>query len=264
MILRPITVGVMGWVIISILLATGDWVSHHFAWEHKENNMSVRRINTQLRVLIRSSVLVILLLTFIGVAMTIPAIRNLGISLFASAGVASLVVGMAARPAFANLIAGLQIALAQPIRIDDVVIVEGQWGRIEEITLTYVVICIWDLRRLIVPLSYFMEKPFENWTHSASALLGSVVLHVDYALPVEPIRKEFKRILDTSALWNHDTCVLQVTEATEKTKELRALMSAQDASALFDLQCEVREKLIDYIQVNYPRCLPHNRTELMD
>jgi hypothetical protein len=176
--------------------------------------------------------------------------------------VAGLVVGMAARPLLANLIAGIQIALTQPIRVDDVVIVEGEWGRIAEITATYVVVHIWDDRRLVVPLNYFNEQPFQNWTRRSSDLLGTAFFHMDYTFPVEEGRTALRRILESTDLWDGRVCVLQVTDATEQTVELRALMSAIDAGTAWDLRCYVRETFVKFLQENYPDALPETRALL--
>jgi small-conductance mechanosensitive channel len=194
--------------------------------------------------------------------MTFPSIRNVGISLFASAGVAGLAIGMAARPMLSNIIAGIQIALTVPISIDDVVIVEGEWGWIEEIGSTYVVVRIWDLRRLVVPLSYFIEKPFENWTRRTADILGTVFVYTDYTVPVDEVRQELLRVLKTSDLWDGKTWGLQVTNASERSVELRALMSSANSSASWDLRCYVRERLIKFLQERYPQSLPRLRAEL--
>jgi hypothetical protein len=194
--------------------------------------------------------------------MTFPAIRHVGITLFASAGLAGLVAGMAARSTLSNLLAGVQIALTEPIRLDDVVIVEGEWGWIEEIGTTYVVVRIWDLRRLVVPLSYFIEHPFQNWTRVTSDLLGTVFVYTDYRVPVDEVRVELHRILQASGMWDGKAWGLQVTDATEHTLQLRALMSATDSSTAWDLRCHVREKLIALLQQRYPQSLPRVRAEL--
>jgi hypothetical protein len=194
--------------------------------------------------------------------MTFPAIRHIGITLFASAGVAGLVVGMAARSTLSNLFAGIQIALTEPIRIEDVVIVEGEWGWIEEIGTTYVVVRIWDLRRLVVPLSYFIEHPFQNWTRVTADLLGTVIVYADYTVPVEEVRAELHRILQASEMWDGKVWGLQVTDATEHTLQLRALMSAADSSIAWDLRCHVREKLVAFLQERHPHSLPRVRAEL--
>jgi small-conductance mechanosensitive channel len=227
-----------------------------------QDNLQARRIHTQMQVLRRIAVGVITIVSIAAILMTFPGVRAIGATLFASAGVAGLVLGIAARPAIGNLLAGLQIALSEPIRIDDVVIVEGEWGRIEEIRTTYVVVRIWDKRRLIVPLSYFIEKPFQNWTRQTSDLLGTVFLYADYTLPVAVVRKELQRLVDNSPLWDHKACGLVVTDATEHSVQLRAVVSATNSSDLWDLRCLVREQLIEFLQKNYPQCLPRSRVNL--
>jgi small-conductance mechanosensitive channel len=176
--------------------------------------------------------------------------------------VVGIVVGMAAQRTIATFIAGIQIAITQPIRVDDVVIVENEWGRIEEITLTYVVVKIWDLRRLIVPITYFIESPFQNWTRTSAEILGTVFVYADYTIPIDAIRGELHDILKKSDHWDGKVCVLQVTNASDRTIELRALMSAADASAAWTLRCEVREELIEFIKRKYPQALPKVRAEL--
>jgi small-conductance mechanosensitive channel len=223
------------------------------------DNLHARRIHTQTQVLQRVLVICIVVVTIGVVLMTFPSARQIGTTVFASAGIAGVIVGMAARSTFASLIAGLQVALTQPIRIDDAVVVEGEWGWIEEIESTYVVIRLWDLRRLIVPLSYFIEKPFQNWTRTTAEIIGTIFIFVDYKLPVEPVRAELQRILQNSDLWNRKTCVLQVTDLTETTMQLRCLMSANSSSLAFDLRCHVREQLIKFLQENYPQFLPTRR-----
>jgi small-conductance mechanosensitive channel len=194
--------------------------------------------------------------------MTFPEIRELGGSVLASAGLAGLVGGIAMRPTISNLIAGLQIAVTQPIRIEDVVIVEGDWGWIEEILTTYVVVRTWDLRRLIVPLSYFIDHVFQNWTRRTADLLAYVYIYCDYSVPVEELRTEFRRLVESSPLWNQQVCVLQVTDASERTMQVRALTSASDSSKAWDLRCYVRENLIRFLQQKYPESLPKTRAEL--
>ena len=175
---------------------------------------------------------------------------------------AGLVAGIAARPVLGNLIAGLQIALTQPIRIDDVLIVEGEWGRVEEITGSYVVVRIWDDRRMIVPLEWFIQHPFQNWTRTTSELLGTVHLWVDYAMPLVPLREELERICRSAPEWDGRLCLLQVTDSSERALQLRALVSARDASIAWDLRCRVREGLVEFIRKNYPECLPRLRGSL--
>lgn len=183
----------------------------------------------------------------------------MGASLLASAGVVGIVAGIAARPVFSNIIAGLQIALAQPIRIDDVLIVQGEWGRVEEITGTYVVLAIWDERRLIIPLQWFIENPFQNWTRTSSQILGTVFLFADYRLPLDPLRAELDRILKTAPEWDRRVSVLQLTDVTERTIQIRVLVSARSSGLAFDLRCRVREALVTFIQREYPDCLPQVR-----
>lgn len=223
------------------------------------DNLRARSVHTQARVLARS---VMFMLGLVGTAlilMTFPGIRQIGASLLASAGLAALVAGLAARPVLGNLVAGLQIALAQPLRLDDVVIVDGEWGRVEEITGTYIVVRIWDERRLIVPLEWFIQHPFQNWTRNSAQLLGSVQLWVDYAMPLAPLRAELERVCQAAPEWDGRLCLLQVTDSTERAMQLRALVSAGDSSRTWDLRCRVREALISFIQAGYADCLPRLR-----
>jgi small-conductance mechanosensitive channel len=224
-----------------------------------DDNLQARRIKTQATVLSRTAIVLVLLAGTAMALMTFPGARQLGASLLASAGVIGIIGGMAARPVFSNLIAGLQLALAQPIRLDDVLIVNNEWGRVEEITGTYVVLALWDERRMIVPLQWFIENPFQNWTRTNSQLLGTVILYVDYATPVEPVRIELERVVRDAPEWDRRVCVLQVTDATEKAMQLRALVSARDAGKSFDLRCRVREALLAFIAREYPQHLPQLR-----
>ena len=227
------------------------------------DNLRARQIQTQSRVLLRTLTFFVLLIGAAAMLMTFPGARQFGASLLASAGLAGLAVGFAARPVLANLIAGLQIAMTQPIRLDDVVIVEGEWGRIEEITGTYVVVRIWDDRRLVVPLQYFIEKPFQNWTRRSSSLIGTVFLWADYSLPLEPLREELRRLCkEVPELWDGRVCVLQVTDTSEKSIQLRALVSSPDSSRNWDLRCHIRESLLGFIQRQYPHSLPQVRADL--
>jgi small-conductance mechanosensitive channel len=221
-----------------------------------EDNLQARRIHTQSRVMLRVMMSVVMLIGLSSVLMTFPGIRQIGISLLASAGVAGLVAGIAARPVLGNLIAGLQIALTQPIRLDDVVIVQNEWGWIEEITSTYVVIRLWDQRRLVVPLQWFIENPFQNWTRTNSQIIGSVFLWVDYRMPLEPLREETQRICDSAPDWDRRVCLMQITDTTEYAMQLRVLASSTDSPRNWDLRCLVREGLISFIQSKYPEFLP--------
>ena len=223
------------------------------------DNLQARRVLTQTRVLARTAMSVVLVAGGAMMLMTFPGARQVGASLLASAGVIGIVAGLAAKPVFSNLIAGLQIALSQPIRIDDVLVVEGEWGRVEEITGTFVVVRIWDDRRLILPLTYFIEKPFQNWTRHSAQLLGSVFLHVDYGMPVAPLREEAERIVKAAPEWDGRFFNLRVTDATERTMQIRVLCTAATSGLAFDLRCGVREGLIDFMQREYPQFLPKMR-----
>lgn len=225
-----------------------------------QDNLKARRVLTQTRVLTRSAHFIVGFIGLAFVLLTLPGARQFGASLLASAGVAGLVAGIAARPVLGNFIAGLQIAFSQPIRIDDVLIVEGEWGRVEEITGTFVVVKIWDERRLIVPLQWFVENPFQNWTHSSSTIFGTVFLSLDFSVPIAPLRQEFERLTHASELWDKRVCVLQVTDATERTVQLRFLVSTQDSGRAFDLRCLIREGMINFITQNYPHALPRLRS----
>jgi small-conductance mechanosensitive channel len=225
------------------------------------DNLHARRVQTQTRVLGRIAASTVLVAGLAFMLMTFPRARQLGTSILASAGVAGLVIGIAARSVFSNLLAGLQIALAQPIRIDDVLIVEGEWGRVEEITATYVVLHIWDERRLIIPLQWFIEHPFQNWTRREAALLGTVMLWVDYTLPVEAIRQEARRQCEALPQWDRRVCVVQVTETSERCMQVRVLVSSANSGDNFDLRCALREGLIQFIHREFPGALPRVRAE---
>jgi len=194
--------------------------------------------------------------------MVFESVRQLGTSILASAGVLGIIVGFAAQKSIATVLAGFQIAMTQPIRLDDVVIVEGEWGRIEEITLTYVVVLIWDQRRLVVPISYFIEKPFQNWTRVSAELLGTIFLYMDYTVPLDKLRAELDRLLAETDMWDKRVKVVQVTDSKERVIEVRVLVSAADASTAWNLRCMLREKLIGYLQRNHPESLPRTRAEL--
>ena len=220
-----------------------------------------RKHVTQVRLLDRSGKTMIGLIAVAAALMTMPAVRQYGVSLFASAGAAGLVVGLAARPVLSNLLAGIQIAITQPIRIEDSVVVNNEWGWIEDITSTYVVVRTWDLRRLIVPLAWFLEQPFQNWTREGSELIGTVLLFVDYQTPTAEVRTEVERIVGESALWDGKVVSLQVVDATHEAIQIRVLVSASDASRTWDLRCEVREKLVAYLQSHHPHALPRRRQQ---
>jgi small-conductance mechanosensitive channel len=228
----------------------------------EKDNLHARKVFTQFRILERIIIFMVILIAIAIALMTFDSIRRIGVSLFASAGVAGIIIGFAAQKVIASVLAGFQIAFTQPIRIDDVVIVENEWGWIEEINLTYVVVRIWDKRRLIVPTTYFIETPFQNWTRVSADILGTVFIYTDYQVPVDELRKEFTRILEESDLWDGKVNVMQVTNATDRSLEIRALMSTDDSPTAWDLRVMVREKLIAFVQKNYPTSLPRTRIEM--
>jgi small-conductance mechanosensitive channel len=249
-----------GWAVVILAELAGDIVFTRFTMDSPDN-LSARRIRTQTQVLQRIVILTVTIVTVAVMLMTFPAVRHVGMSLLASAGLAGLVVGMAARSTLSNLIAGIQVAITQPIRIEDAIVIEGEWGWIEEINTTYIVVRLWDLRRLIVPLNYFIDKPFQNWTRTTADILGTVILYVDYTVPVQALREELHRILQSTDLWDKKNWALQVTDATESTVQIRALMSARNAPSAFDLRCYVREKLLQYLRDSHPLALPTKREQ---
>jgi small-conductance mechanosensitive channel len=249
------------WLMVGGVAAVGAFVRSGYDVQQRDN-LAARRVHTQVLVLERAAAVLIILFG-VGLAlMTFPRVRELGTGLLASAGVVGLVIGLAARPLLENMIAGLQLALTQPIRIDDVVIVKGEWGRVEEITTTYVVVRIWDERRLIVPFAAFIQESFQNWTRRSSQILGTVFLYADYTVPVEAVRSALQQIVRESPLWDGRVCNLQVTNATEQTVELRALVSAADSGEAWELRVYVREKLLAYLQREHPGALPRARVVL--
>lgn len=256
-----ILIAAVAWLTISLTDVVRDLVSERYRLDVADN-LEARQVHTRIRVLRRVVVVVVSFLSLSLMLMTFPSIRQVGTTLFASAGIIGLVAGMAARPALSNLIAGVQIAVTRPIRIDDVVIVENEWGWIEEIGTTFVVVRVWDLRRLVVPLSYFIDHPFQNWTRQTADILGTVFVYTDYTVPVEEVRQELHRILKASGMWDGKVWGMQVTNTTDRAVELRALMSAPDSGKAWNLRCHVREKLIEYLQRCYPESLPRARAEL--
>jgi small-conductance mechanosensitive channel len=254
-------IATVAWVFILLSEVLSDALYARYRMEVSDN-FAARRIRTQTMVLRRIFTVVIVVITAGVMLMTFPEIRQLGTSVLASAGIAGLVIGMAMKSTLSNLMAGLQIAFTAPIRIEDVVIVNGEYGWIEEILTTYVVVRTWDLRRLVVPLTYFIENVFQNWTRRTADLLAYVYLYCDYTAPVEEMRQEFRRIVESTPLWDGKVCALQVSDASEQTMQIRALTSAADSSKAWDLRCLVREKLIQFLQERYPECLPRARAEL--
>jgi small-conductance mechanosensitive channel len=254
-------IGLIAWLIIRSVDVLRDVLMAKYDIS-KKDNLLARQIHTQIDILEQIVTVAVIVLGLGTALMLLPGAKAIGKTILASAGVIGIVVGFAAQKTIATFFAGLQIALAQPIRLDDVVIVEGEWGRIEEITLTYVVVRIWDQRRLIIPVTHFIDKPFQNWTRTTAELLGTVFIYTDHTVPVDGVRAELQRILEASPKWDKRVCVLQVTNTSERGIELRALMSAADASAAWDLRCEVREKLVAFLQEQYPQALPRIRAEL--
>jgi len=248
------------WLFVNLALTGQDIVLSRFDVQ-LDDNLKARSVHTQLTILVKIVLVGIMVLAAGTMLMTFDRIRHVGVSILASAGMIGIILGFAAQRSIATLFAGLQIAFTQPIRLDDAVIVEGEWGWVEEITLTYVVIKIWDLRRLVVPVTYFLEKPFQNWTRSSSNLLGSVFIYADYAVPVDKVRQELRDILQASEKWDGQVCAVQVTNCSERTLELRLLMSAADSSRTFDLRCEAREKILAFLLKHYPESLPRLRTD---
>ncbi|MBV9062153.1 MAG: mechanosensitive ion channel [Alphaproteobacteria bacterium] len=249
-----------GWI---ALIAGNIAVERYTGGFHLDtaDNLLARKAITQARIFKRALNVAIIVVTAALALMTFDSVRQFGVSLFASAGVAGIVVGLAAQPVLGNLLAGMQIAVTQPIRIDDAVFVENEFGFVEEITSTYIVIRLWDWRRLVLPLTYFLQKPFQNWTHSGSALLGNAKVYLDYAAPIDRIRAKVTEIVTRSNLWDKNIVRVQVTDARETTIEVRVLFSARDSGAASDLASLIREQLIAFIQQEMPEALPVQRTE---
>lgn len=255
-------IAAVAWLIVRLTYVLEDVVVDRYR-AAVDDDLRMRRMQTQIRVLRKITVVVVAVVAVALALLTFAQVRAVGASLLASAGLVGLVAGLAARPTVTNLVAGAQLAITQPIRLEDVVVVDGQWGRIEEITLTYVVVRVWDLRRLVLPISYFTSTPFENWTRSSTNLIGAVHLEVDYTTPVERVRAELERIVAATPRWDGKTWNLQVTQAGTQTLQLRALISAADSPTLWDLRCEVREHLVAFLQRELPECLPRVRAEVL-
>jgi small-conductance mechanosensitive channel len=249
------------WLAASLLLVFQDTALARFRLDVPDNRQA-RRIRTQIVMLRRVTVAVVALLALGVMLMTFPSVRGIGATVLASAGVIGAVAALAAQSVLGNVVAGVQLAFSGAVRLDDVVVVEGEWGRIEELTLSYVVVHIWDDRRLILPTSYFTTKPFQNWTRTQSAVLGTAEFDVDWEVPVQAVREEMRRFVEGTAQWDGRVCVLQVTDATGGMVRLRALVSARDAGDLWDLRCLVREHLVAWIRDQRPTALPRMRAEV--
>ncbi|MCJ9706651.1 MULTISPECIES: mechanosensitive ion channel family protein [unclassified Bradyrhizobium] len=254
-------IALIGWISIRIVDMSAARYLQNF--RDVTENFVARKHVTQVRVFKRVTDTIIVIITVSTALMTFDSVRQYGVSLFASAGAAGIIVGLAARPLLSNLIAGLQIAITQPIRIEDAVIIENEWGWVEDIAATYVVIRLWDWRRMVVPLSYFIEKPFQNWTRDTASLIGVIALHVDYRADVPRIRRWLEEAVKQSKLWDGAVVNLQVIDADSRTIELRALVSARNAPQSWDLRCEIREKLVAFIRDEMPEALPRERAILI-
>ena len=252
-------IAAVAWLVAAFLLVLEDVALARWRTDVADN-LKARRLKTQVVILRRVTVAAIVVVTLGVMLITFPAVRALGASVIASAGLISVIAALAAQSTLGNVFAGLQLAFSDAVRIDDVVVVEEEWGKIEEITLTYVSVAIWDDRRLILPSSYFTTKPFQNWTRTGSAVLGTAEIDVDWATAVEPLRAELRAVCEGTDLWDGRVCVLQVTEAIGGMIRLRALVSAQDAPSLWDLRCLVRERLVAWVWENQPGSLPRLRT----
>jgi small-conductance mechanosensitive channel len=256
-----LTIALVGWISIRAV----DLVSAQYLLRYHEDiteNLLARKHVTQVRVFKRVIDTLVVIIAVSTALMTFDSVRQYGVSLFASAGAAGLVVGLAARPLLSNLIAGIQIAITQPIRIEDAVIIENEWGWVEDIASTYVVIRLWDWRRMVVPLSYFIERPFQNWTRDAASLIGSVILHVDYAADVPRIRSYLEQAVRETKRWDGAVVNLQVVDTDQRTIQLRALVSARNAPQSWDLRCEIREKILAFLRTEMPEALPRQRADI--
>lgn len=255
-------IGLIGWLASTAVHIWTVVYLRRFTLDAADNLLARKHV-TQTRILRRTANTAILIATIAAALMTFEGVRQYGVSLLASAGAAGLVLGLALQPLLKNLIAGVQLAITQPIRIDDALLVEGEWGRVEEITSTYVVVRIWDLRRLILPLNYFIEQPFQNWTRESAELIGTVYLYADYRLPVAALREKLSEVVSQSPLWDRKVVGLQVTDFRETTMEIRMLVGARNAGDAFDLRCAVREQMIGWLQQAHPDSLPRRRAELV-
>ncbi|OEI80080.1 mechanosensitive ion channel protein MscS [Formosa algae] len=251
-------IAISAWISIEVLHKLKTRFLKHYDIS-QEDNLHSRKIYTQFNILEKVMIFVIIIMATGLILLSFDGIRKFGVGLFASAGVAGIILGLSAQKVVGALLAGIQIAITQPFRIDDAVVVEGEWGWIEEINLTYVVVRVWDKRRLVLPSSYFLEKPFQNWTRNNADIMGTIFLYTDYNIPFDDLRTELTRLLEGSDLWDGKVNVLQVTESKETTVESRILVSARNSPIAWDLRVYIREKMIEYIQKNYPDSLPRTR-----
>lgn len=254
-------IGVVAWLVAALVLTVEETAIERFRIDVADN-LAARRIHTQISLIRRVTVFTVSVLALGGMLITFPQARAAGASLLASAGVVGILTALAAKSFFGNIIAGLQLAFSNALRLDDVVVVEGEWGRIEEMTLSYVVVKIWDERRLIMPTEYFTTKPFQNWTRSEASVLGTIELDVDWTVPLDEMRAELERVVHGSQLWDGRVCNLQVTEATGGQIQVRCLISAANSGNQWDLRCVVREALVTWVQREYPQAMPRMRAEI--
>lgn len=262
--IRILSIGLIAvgaWLLARLVRAGEDVLKDRFRVDVRDN-LRARQVHTQVEIVRKVLLVVVGVVAVSAILMSFEQFRRLGTGLLASAGLAGLVIGLAAQRTLGNLLAGIQIAFTQPMRLDDVVIVEEEWGWIEEITLTYVVVRIWDLRRMVLPISWFIENPFQNWTRTSADILGTVFLYADYRVPVDEVRQELERLVEASPHWDEKVCRLHVTEVNRQCVELRCLMSAADSPTAWDLRCETREKLLEWMQREHPESLPRVRAEL--
>lgn len=249
------------WILIEIVRILKNRLLKKFDITY-EDNLKSRKLNTQINLLEKVIVFVIILITIGLMLISIDSIKEIGIGIFASAGVVGIILGLSAQKIVGAVLAGIQIAITQPFRIDDAVVVENEWGWIEEINLTYIVVRIWDKRRLVLPTSYFLEKPFQNWTRTTADILGTVFIYTDYTISVETLRGELSRLLKDCELWDKKVNVIQVTDSKENYMEIRILVSAKNSPTAWDLRVYIREKMIEFIQKNYPESLPKTRINI--
>jgi small-conductance mechanosensitive channel len=248
-------------VLMGVVEFCEDYVVHAYDIS-KPDNLRERKIRTQLQFIRRLAKITIIVISFCFILLSFDNLRKLGTGLLTGVGVSGVIIGFAAQKSLSGFLAGFQIAFTQPIRIDDVLIVEGEWGRVDEITLTYVVLKLWDKRNLVIPINYFIEKPFQNWTRTSATLVASVFMYLDFTVPVNELRNEVTELLLHTPLWDKVTNVVQVTNFSEKTVEIRVLVSAGNSADAFDLRCYIREGLLNYVTRNYPEALPYARINM--
>lgn len=257
---KVLLIAVTTWLLVRIIIIIEKLLIEDLDFANPDNSQA-RRLFTQIKFIKRIFIILTVLIGVSILLLSFDSVRQYGVGILTSAGIASVILGFAAQKSLGNLLAGIQIAFTQPIKIDDVVIVEGEWGRIEEINLTYVVVNIWDLRRLVLPITYFVEKPFQNWTRNESNLIGSAFFYLNYHAPVPRLREKLEEILNNTPLWDGNSWALQVTDTQAQFMVVRAIMSARSSSQAFDLRCLVREELIAFIREEYPEALPSFRIE---